>query len=381
MIKMTIPATTRLSIVKSILSLFLIATVACTWPLWSADRYYPVFPGLAFLSSVNMIVAYAIPALLIISLVLAFLLRNPRFFIFLATVLCVSLLLLDSGRLQYWFYFYFLLLVVLLGYNWRVDSIHHYTSTFNAVKVVLVLVYLLAALQHFRADFIHVQWPAFIKPFERFWTPEQCAYLLKIAYVIPALELFVSVSLFFGGAKIAGISFSILFHVFSLIVIFLQPQIEIAVVLWHFCMILLVLFVFGGSTTTQKNYSFAFGLYPVCMILLFGLALPFYCYFNDKPMKNRIDLMQSNNAVQYIYLTEESRDKLPLYIQSFAMQKENEFYKLNITAWGLHETKTKQVLGSAHLMKLTSDLNTNYGADALVAVPITENTSGVIALK
>ena len=381
MIKMNLPVTTRLSIVKNILSLFIIVTVALTWPLWAANRYYPLFPGLEALSSVHVIIAYAIPSLLIVSLLFVLLFRKPKVFIFISALLCITLLVMDAGRAQYWFYFYILLLLVLMGYNWRVDSIYQYSSFYNAVKIILALVYLLAAIQHFKFDFIHTQWPAFIKPFERFWTPEQCAYLLKIAYAVPFIELFIVVGLFFNTAKIAAISFAILFHVFSFVVLVLQPQTEVAVILWHLCMILLVLFIFGGKTSETKNYGFSFGLYPAFIILVFGLALPVYFFMNDKPMKNKIDFMQANNTTQYIYLAPESRSKLPLYIQSFALQKENEFYKLSVTRWVLHETKTKQVLGPNYLMILTSQLNKNYGTDALVAIPKEEKPETVIALK
>ncbi|HXB41204.1 MAG TPA: hypothetical protein VNZ49_11730 [Bacteroidia bacterium] len=378
---MNLPVTTRLSIVKNILSLFLIATISFTWPLWSANRYYPLFPEISGLASLHAIISYAIPFLLILSLIFVFLLRKPKFFIFLSAALCITLLVLDAGRTQYWFYFYMLLLLVLLGYNWRVDNITHYSSSFNAIKITLACVYLLAAMQHFQYDFIHTQWPQFIKPFEKFWTPEQCSYLLKISYAIPFIELFIVVGLFFNGAKIAAISLAVLFHVFSFVVLLLQTQTEVAVILWHLCMIMMVLFVFGGKTAGQKNYGFSFGLYPAAVLLIFGLAVPLYFFMNDKPMKNKMDLMQSNNGNQYIYLSEESKNKLPLYIQSFALQKENEFYKLSVTGWVLHETKTKQVLGPNYLIILTSELNKSYGADALVALPKEENKESVIALK
>ncbi len=380
MIKMNLAPTTRLSIVKNILSLFLIATVAFTWPLWSADRYYPLFPGLQAFSSVHLLIAYAIPSLLILSLVMVFLLRKPRFFIFLSALLCITLLILDTGRIHYWFYFYALLLVILLGYNWRVDNINHYSSFLNAVKILLALVYVVAAIQHFRGEFIHLQWPAFIKPFERFWTPEQCAYLGKAAYAIPFIELFIVIGLFFRGPKIAAIVFAILFHLFSFVVLFMQPQTEPAVVLWHLSMIGMVFFVFGGSNAGQKEYGFSFSLYPAFTLLVFGIGLPAYFFFNEKQMQSRIDLMQSNNSSQYIYLTGEGKNKLPLYVQSFALQRENAYFKLCVTSWSMHETKTKQMLGMDRLMQLTEQLNKNYGTDALVAIPAEDN-KGALALK
>jgi len=375
------PVPVRLSILKGMLALIMIATLASTWPLWLADRYYPLFPGLDGLFPVHLVISYVIPSLLIISLVFILLLRKPRFFIFLSLALCTVLLVLDTGRIQYWFYFYMLLLIVLLGYNWRVDNITHYSSSLNAVKILLALVYVTVALQHFMPGFIESQWPAFIKPFERFWTPEQCSYLLKVAYAVPVIELFIAGGLFFSSTRVAAISFSALFHIFSVVVLCLQPQTQPAIILWHLFMILLVILAFAGTTGAQKNYGFSLGLYPGFAILLFGLLLPGYFFMNNRHMQNRIELMQSNNAAQYIYLAEADKNKLPLYVQSFALQKEKEYYKLCITSWALHETKIKQVLGPHYLLKLSVQLSRTYGAEALVVMPVEEKQNGALALK
>lgn len=380
MIKLQLAVTTRLTLIKNVLSLLLIITVALTWPLWTSDRMYPLFPGIEKFSSVNLAIAYVIPALLIFSLLMNVILVRPRFFIFLSVVLCFALLLLDSGRTQYWFYFYLLLLVMLLGYNWRVDNINHYLSTFNAIKIIVAAVYLVTAIQHFQSGFIREQWPAFIKPFERFWTPEQCAYLLRISYVVPFIELFIVIGLFVPVMRIAAICFAMLFHIFSLVVISLQLQAEPAVICWHIAMLLLVLLTFGGTVITQKTRGFSFGLYPAAILLLFGVAGPLIFTMSDKAPLNKIDLMQSNHVDQCLYLNQEQRNKLPLYIQSFAMQREQGLYRLNVTAWGLHETKTREVLGMNYLMQLTTDLNKAYGVDALVALPVQEDHKA-IALK
>jgi len=332
MMKFNVPITSRLSIVKNIIALSLLTTVACTWPLWSNNRLFPVFPGSDVFPVLNIVMAYVLPVLLMLSTVFIFLFRKPRFFIVLASLLCVSLLLLDAGRSQYWFYFYLLLLLILGGYNWRVDRANEFSSYFNALKIMLAGVYAISALQHFQPDFFHTQWPAFIKPFERFWTPEQCAYLLKVAYVVPFIELFIIVGLFFNPTKIAAISFAVLFHLFSFVVLLLQPQTEAAVVIWHLTIMLLLIGVFAGKTGDQKNYGFSFGLYPAFIILIFGIALPLYFYSSDKPLRNKMDLMQSNAGNQYVYISAASKSKLPFYLQSFATSKENEFFKLSVTA-------------------------------------------------
>jgi hypothetical protein len=380
MINLQLAVTTRLSFVKNILSIFLILTIALTWPLWTSDRLYPLFPGIERFSSVHAVVAYALPSLLIFSLLMSVILVRPRFFILLSLLLCITLLLLDSGRAQYWFGFYTLILVVLLGYNWRVDNVHRYLSTFNAIKVIIAAVFLVTAIQHLQGSFIKEQWPAFIKPFERFWTPEQCAYLLKISYVIPFIELFIVIGLFVPVMRITAICFAMLFHGFSLVVICLQAQYEPAVICWHLAMLLLIPTVFAGSISTQKAHGFSFGLYPTVVLVLFGISGPLLIATGNKTPLNKIDLMQSNHGEQCIYLNKEDRDKLPLYIQSFAMNRESNLYKLDITAWGLHETKTREVLGLNYLMQVTNSLDKNYGVEALVAIP-SQEVEKAIALK
>jgi hypothetical protein len=373
---------TRLSIVKNIIALSLFATIASTWPLWSANRYYPVFPGGELFSSIHLIIAFAIPVLLAGSLIMIFLLRKPRFFIALAAALCVLLLVLDAGRSYYWFYFYLMILLLLSGYNWRVDNANTYTTFFIAIKIMLAGVYIITAVQHFQLDFIHTLWPQFIKPFEKFWTPEQCAYLQKVAYLVPFIELFIAFGLFFQGTKITAISFAILFHVFSFSVLLMQkPQTEIAVLFWHFAMVILVGVIFSGIPAGQKNQTLSLNFYPVFVLLVFGIVAPVYFIVIDKPVKNKIDFMQSNAREQFIYMSTESKSKLPLYVQSFANKKENEYFKLSVTNWVLHETNTKQILGANHLMQLSVALNSRYGTEALVSIPTNAERLKALAAK
>lgn len=362
--------TSRLSIVKSIIALALLATLASTWPLWSANRYYPVFPGSEIFSSIHLIIAFIIPVLLAGSLIMIFLLRKPRFFTGLAAILCITLLVLDAGRSFYWFYFYLLLLLLLSGYNWRVDNANTFTTFFISIKIVLAGVYVLAAVQHFQHDFVHTLWPQFIKPFERFWTPEQCTYLQKVAYAVPFIELFIAAGLFFNETKTTAICFAILFHGFSFSVLVMQqPQTEIAVLFWHLVMIFLVGVIFAGTPSGQKNQTQTLNFYPAFIMLVFGIAVPVYFVMTDKPLKNKIDFMQGNANEQYIYINEENKSKLPLYVQSFAHEKENGYCKLSVTHWVLHETNTKQILGINHLIQLSNSLNKMYGTEMFVTIP------------
>jgi hypothetical protein len=270
----SIPIPTRLKLIKNLLAISLLATVLCTWPLWWPNRYYPIFPGGELFASVNHAVACALPFLLVIALLLTIMLRNARWALLLAAVVCFALLLLDTGRTCYWFYFYVVFLLLFGGYNGRVDHAGHYSAYYNVLKLLLAGVYAVAAVQHSNTGFIYQQWPAYIKPFERFWTPEQCAYLVKCAYLIPVIDIFIAVGLFLRRTRLAAVCFGMLFHLFSFIVVLLQGQADIAALLWNSCMFLLLPVVFLGDAQEEKTHVFSFGIYPLFVMLVFALAIP-----------------------------------------------------------------------------------------------------------
>jgi hypothetical protein len=373
--------TARLGIIKNLLALFLITTVGFTWSLWSGDRAYPYFPGAAAFDSVNGFVAHALPFVLIICLLLTLALRQPRIFILVALIAGAALLLLDGGRLHYWFYFYLLLLAILLGYNWRVDNAGHYYAIFNALKIVVALVYVLSAVQHFGADFRQREWMAFIRPFERFWTPEQCAYGARLAYVIPYIELFIVVGLFLSPAKITAICFAVLFHLFTIVVQCMQPMPEPALIIWNIFMIALLFALFAGNPAGQKQNGFAFSFYVLAALLLLAGMAPTWYLTHKRPLENKIGLMQGDAHNQYIYITEEGKNKLPLYVQSFALQRENGYHRLCITSWSLHELSTRQVLSPDYLLRFTACLNRQFGTDAVVSILSAGESKQAIALK
>jgi hypothetical protein len=380
-LNLNIPINLRMGGVKNIVSLAIIITLLCTWQLWTPGRYYPEFPGSETLFSVNSILAYAIPVLLLISLLMIVLFRRPRFFIVSSVILSITLVLLDTGRNQYWFYFYILVLLVLAGYNWRVDNAYTSSSFLNAFKMILAGVYVITVYQHVGHSFINTDWPLFIKPFEKIATPEQCRYLLKAGHIIPFLEVFMVIGLFFNRTKLAAIGFAILFHIFSFMVLLMQnAPAEPAVLIWHIAMPVFVCIVFPGNPAEQKNHVFALNFYALSVILVFGGIIPAYIIMNDQSVKNKIDLMQNNHAEQYLYFSDKDKSSLPLYIQSFASARENSFNKLAVTRWALHETGTKQMLSTRHLLQISQTLNTCFGVQSgITATPPQQKT--IVALK
>jgi hypothetical protein len=79
--------------------------------------------------------------------------------------------------------------------------------------------------------------------------------------------------------------------------------------------------------------------------------------------------MQANNREQFIYLGKDAKNKLPLYVQCFATLEKEDYYKLSLTKWGLHETRTRQVLDPLRLTAVTNYIRQVYGQECSLFIP------------
>jgi len=168
-------------------------------------------------------------------------------------------------------------------------------------------------------------------------------------------------------------------HLFSFCLLLTEPSYaNAAILIWNICMIFLLYFLFAGKTAEQKIYTISFNLYGTFILLLavFGVFVK-----QDLFPENKIDLMQSNTNEQFIYIKQNEKNKLPLYIQYFTTTNntDNIYAKLSVTTWCANETKTQQVLSSQQLLKVCDVLKTYCGANADIVLLVEEKNNNVIA--
>jgi|GEM_PF-1388555 hypothetical protein len=377
LINPTLTISQRLRIVKTILALALITSICFTLNWWLPAGYYPKLALYTF--SFNEIADYVLLGVLSLSLVGTFLYRSPKIFIFLTTLCLLFAVFTDTAKGQYWLFFYIGVLLLLCGHNWRIDNPRRYSSVFTAIKILVCFIYVLSAIQFLQTSVNGSVWLQFIAPLEKICTPEQHKYILGIRYIVPFIELFVVIGLFVNRVKTAAIVIGVFLHLFSFCLLLTEPSYaNAAILIWNICMIFLLYFLFAGKTAEQKIYTISFNLYGTFILLLavFGVFVK-----QDLFPENKIDLMQSNTNEQFIYIKQNEKNKLPLYIQYFTTTNntDNIYAKLSVTTWCANETKTQQVLSSQQLLKVCDVLKTYCGANADIVLLVEEKNNNVIA--
>ena len=368
----------RLRIIKTILALALIASVSFTYSWWLPADFYPRLSLYDF--NFREAIDYILLGVLSFSLLGMFLYRSPRFFVFLSTLCLLFAVFTDTAKGQYWLFFYVAILLLLSGHNWRIDNPRRYSAVFTAIKLLVSFVYVLSAIEFLKTSLVESVWLQFIAPLEKVCTPEQHNYLLAIRYVIPIIELFVVVGLFIDRIKMAAIVVAIIMHMFSFCLLLMETSAAITpVLIWNVCMMFLLYFLFAGKTNEQKIYSVSFNLYSslVLMIAVVG-GLIKQNFFPE----NKIDFMQSNTTQQIIYIKQNQKNKLPLYVQHFITDNmESDFAQLSVTNWCANETNAQPVLNKKQLVKICNTLKDYCGTNIDVVLSIEEKKDNKIASR
>ena len=378
LINPTIHISQRLRIVKNILALSLIASICFTFNWWLPAGFYPKIAVYDF--SFNELADYILLGVLSFSLLGMFLYRSPKVFVVVTTLCLAFAVFTDTAKGQYWLFFYVAVLLLLCGHNWRIDNPRRYNAVFTAMKLLVCFMYVLSAIEFLRTSVNGDVWLQFIAPLERICTPEQHKYLLGIRYIVPFVELFVVLGLFVYRFKTAAIVIGISLHVFSFCLLLAQtPYANAAVLIWNVCMIFLLYFLFAGKTAEQKIYAFSFNLYG-SFILAVGVVGGLIK--QDLFPENKVDLMQSNNTQQFIYLKQNEKNKLPLYLQYFTTNNiDNEYVKLSVTNWCGNETKTQQVLSNKQILKVCNTVKGYCGTNIDIVLSMEEKRNDEIASK
>ena len=378
LINPTIHISQRLRIVKTILALSLITSICFTFNWWLPAGFYPKIALYNF--SYNEIADYVLLGILSISLIGMFLYRSPKIFVLVATLCLAFAVFTDTAKGQYWLFFYLAVLLLLCGHNWRIDNPRRYSAVFTAIKLLVCFMYVLSSIEFLKTSIDGNMWLQFIAPLEKICTPEQHKYLLGIRYIVPFVELFVVLGLFVHRLKTAAIVIGISLHVFSFCLLLAQtPYLNAAILIWNVCMIFLLYFLFAGKTAEQKIYAFSFSLYGslVLLVAVFGGLVN-----QDLFPENKVDLMQSNTAQQFIYIKQSEKNKLPLYLQYFtASNSDTDYAKLSVTNWCANETKTQQVLSDKQMLKVCNTVKTYCGANIDIVLSVVGKNNNEIAAR
>ena len=368
----------RLRLAKNVLALSLLSSICFTYTWWTPGAYFPKMTLFPF--SYYPYLDYVLLGLLVFSLLSTLLYRSPRIPLFIGSLCLLAAVVSDTTKGPYWLLFYLAVLLLLCGHNWRVDEPRRYNAVYTSLKILICLMYVLSAIQFFKSSMDSTLWLSFIAPLENVCTPEQHGYLTGIRYIIPFLELFVVLGLFINRIKMAALVIGILLHLFTFCLLLLvTPSGNAPLLIWNLCMIFLLYFLFAGRTTEQKIYAVSFNLYGLVILLLVFVG---GIIKQDVFPENKIDFMQSNNQEQFIYLKQQDKAFLPLYLQYFnCVDKNKDYVRLSVSRWCAHETKAQEILNTTQLQKICLSLKHYQGSKIEFVLSVEPEKNTKLALN
>ncbi|MBC8144797.1 MAG: HTTM domain-containing protein [bacterium] len=204
----------------------LAATIALTYRLWISSRDFPLTPVVDSLPAIPSPYDHILVVVLLIGLIGAAALRNPRPAIVIAIIVAIVLCLLDQSRWQPYFVQFMAMIAALALVPWRrvkeltPERVHWALAP---ARLLLVFTYVFAGLQKMNYDFAEWLFLWFLGPFLRnvgIGTDGIDPTLISIiAFVAAAFELTCGLLLVFARTRVAGLIGLTALHVLIMIAI------------------------------------------------------------------------------------------------------------------------------------------------------------------
>lgn len=337
----------RLRMLKNIIALATIASLAISWRLWAGERilpHAPAFEGLPVLPLIAERIMFGCMLACSLCILLA---RKPAVFILLFLLFSAAMIVLDVNRLQPWMFQYVLFFFLLAFYNWRVDEPRSYTPLFNSLRICIVAFFVWDGIHKLDRSFVSETWPWMLSTFDSFISYKALSLATKAAYILPAAEILAALALFHPTMKRISIPLLVFIHLVSFVCLGpLGKNFNPAIWPWHFVMMLSLYAAFAGKAES-KYYRFVHLLeFRPFYFAVLSLAVVPLLRFTALPQTARLTDFNARpaNAVS-VELPAHAVLKLPLYLSAF-VETRGEQQHLNIEKWALHEVNSP--LNGAH---------------------------------
>jgi hypothetical protein len=311
----------RLKSVKLITITFLIVGLIFSLKLWVGERQFPLIPCIDGLEGVLYSFNYVLFLLLILSLLYE--IYKPNKWSLAAGLFSLFLFLLqDQNRLQPWVYIYILILLPFWFSNFLKSSERNLITPF---KIIFIAMYFWSGVQKANSNFVSDGFLSILVNLLKIQDPLVVKNLLPLGYAIPAVEIFIAVSLMTKKLRDLGVFLAVFTHIF--ILIYISPvgiNGNYIIFPWNIAMILLVIALFykhdanikildkTNVKTTFFNYFYS---------LLLGL-LPMLNFWGKWDDYLSFSLYSERSNLFYIAISDK-------YIGQFGNQFDDCFLKLD----------------------------------------------------
>lgn len=238
--------------------------------------------------------------------------KSQKKYLILFANLFILSLILDQLRWQPWAYYYFFIFLSLLLVPTAKKE-----AQLNAVRIILILIYLWSGIQKVNFTFFFNTYPWLIEPITSL-LPENLRSAFNSTYLVaPIVEISAALGLLFKKTRRISAFTLIIMHLFILSMIGPFGHNTNSVVWpWNITFSILLYLLFLRRT----NFSFS-GLlkkrihsYQIIILILFGL-MPALSFFDSWPMFFSSALYSGNKIESKIYIPDQFKEELPEYIQ------------------------------------------------------------------
>ncbi len=308
----------RMLLLRITLILSLIVSILLSIHLWGGYRFAP---RLALIPDewLPEPFDYILVALTILLWSASLFMNWQRFFLFLAFLFTVLMVLLDVNRLQPWFYIYSALLSVFIFYNGRVDDSNKFTSYFIILQIIFASVYFFCGLSQLNKFFIASDFTEIISPLRDMLSERQFLFFKRMGFLVPYLLLFIGVGLIVSPIRYLAITLAVIMHFLLLIFLFPSSKNQNYALWFSNLVFMIILFLLFSGKTKQRYFSptFLFQIPLFYLVIVLFVIMPFFNSAGMWPdfLSGNFKSGNSNSAV--ISLSQRTVVKLPTYLQKY----------------------------------------------------------------
>lgn len=251
-----------------VVSISLLAGMACSPNLWLVERSFPLVPLLTdspFLSAWQHL-AFLVTGFVALMLMLV---RPHGIFVLVFLMSFGTVILQDAMRLQPWVYLYLLCLSVIgTGLAWR-----SHWNALNTLRLIVVCLYFYAGLFKINDAFFQyagITYLSFLNPL----LPESLSGLPPLlGYALPFIEMGIGIGLLTLRFRGAAVRMALLMHLFILVFVVLRLNWNFVIVPWNLGMMAMVILLFRSNGHSSIGHILFNERWPLHILVTMLVAI------------------------------------------------------------------------------------------------------------
>jgi hypothetical protein len=315
-----------------ILILALLSGLLISYPLWLSRHIFPQTPLIPGFDSTFLHFDKLLFGALLIMLLTIIVKPEWRKITFAALILFFLLLLIDLNRWQPWAFQYALMLFAFAVFPKDEKNLY------NSLRIVVSGVYFWSGVQKFNEGFTEDIVPWMLEPLIKIF-PSWESGLYTMAMLVPYLEIFISIGLFFSRTRTLAVIIAMGMHLFVLYDMSpIAKDYNYVIVPWNLAMMsfLFLLFYRKKEAVIPEHFKSIRTRIPAALLFLLFWIMPSFSFIDKWDSYLSARLYSGNSSNGYVFISEEVRQKLDPKVEKLIEVKDGMPY-IYINGWSMEE--------------------------------------------